>query len=918
MIATNHPDGERQLAERVLPTTSGMLLLFFCCLALLPISDTPAAADTRCESTEVRLQRRTLHGEIGLTPAAAFGNAEGSNRVHQLIRFDRPLTLDQHAALDERGIELLEYIENCTYIVSLSKASWLDFTRREGDIGKLLGPLVPEDKIGFDKLDDDYVEWATRGRKGHLEVLVGFHRDVTYSQAKAMLMDKSKSPGVVRETSNAPRKHGPGSWAVVVEIKGENLKRIKKLAKNDLVRRIEQGPTKFVPLTNTARREAKTDQVQGFSSIGLGPTYRIAGDGVRIGICDQGIDLSHEGLGSARVYDSAPTSSSLNHGTWVASIAAGNGEGSAGNFLRGHAPKAGIGTYPPCRSREELYKQAIVDNGTRVTNHSYKQTPNGTYGLEAQGIDRIIRGGATFCTIKIPARPQVWAAGNSGTAPGYGAEGYYSIKASAKNAIVVGSMDTADRRLSSFSSLGPTWDGRIKPDLVAPGCRKSDTFTTSLGVQAAKASSTNLYETTPCGTSMSAPVVTGIIALMIEELYQAYFPRPVTRHIRPATYKAILVNTAVDMVKKQPYGSRDHKNPDTGEYVLFDRGPDFATGFGAVDALAASHLIRNKNQWIQSSIGSSGEIDRWCISVASKTAELKVTVAWDDEPGTTGRPWVPKLVNDIDLALISPSGGIFRPWTVSPPPLSSTSAIGSFAINPGVRAEDHLNNVEMVRVSSPEPGIWHVVIGGYFLKFGTSQYYSLAASNEFLKFCPEFHVDLCENHPSGCPPMDVCGKYPWLCQTMIPLPLEIEDRVWKVDPLDPAPLREICAFLADCPECEGKAWKSCPGWTMVLDGVPGPVTTLLFDQDGRVLEEVPPPPDAPANRTVGLSIDGVFPGQELYLGFVGPDGGPYPEAFSARIGVTPPRELPGEENAESFRPPRQGRRISRQNVSSQE
>lgn len=79
--------------------------------------------------------------------------------------------------------------------------------------------------------------------------------------------------------------------------------------------------------------------------------------------------------------------------------------------------------------------------------------------------------------------------------------------------IVVGAYDAhaAERPLAPFSSSGPTRDGRVKPDLVAPG----------VAVLAARSASRDLGEEMPpltrySGTSMAAPHVTGTVALMFE------------------------------------------------------------------------------------------------------------------------------------------------------------------------------------------------------------------------------------------------------------------------------------------------------------------------------------------------------------------------------------------------------------------
>jgi subtilisin family serine protease len=73
--------------------------------------------------------------------------------------------------------------------------------------------------------------------------------------------------------------------------------------------------------------------------------------------------------------------------------------------------------------------------------------------------------------------------------------------------IASGSTKSSDIKMSSFSSWGPTDDGRIKPDLVADG----------VDVLSCSNSSTTGYEVMS-GTSMATPNVTGSLYLLQELL----------------------------------------------------------------------------------------------------------------------------------------------------------------------------------------------------------------------------------------------------------------------------------------------------------------------------------------------------------------------------------------------------------------
>jgi subtilisin family serine protease len=82
---------------------------------------------------------------------------------------------------------------------------------------------------------------------------------------------------------------------------------------------------------------------------------------------------------------------------------------------------------------------------------------------------------------------------------------YITAPADGFNVIAVGSVD-AQNQLASFSSVGPTSDGRIKPEVVAMG----------VSVYGALAGTTNDYRSAN-GTSTSAPIAAGVGALLLSK-----------------------------------------------------------------------------------------------------------------------------------------------------------------------------------------------------------------------------------------------------------------------------------------------------------------------------------------------------------------------------------------------------------------
>ncbi len=136
----------------------------------------------------------------------------------------------------------------------------------------------------------------------------------------------------------------------------------------------------------------------------------------------------------------------------------------------------------------------------------------------------------------------VAAAGNSGraryvTPAGLPDDGFRTVSitdpGNAESVITVGSTHRSDAHtygVSYFSSRGPTGDGRLKPDLVAPGEKIRSTI---------PGNADDLLD----GTSMSAPHVSGAAALIL------------TRHTefigQPRRIKEILCETATDLGRER-------------------------------------------------------------------------------------------------------------------------------------------------------------------------------------------------------------------------------------------------------------------------------------------------------------------------------------------------------------------------------
>lgn len=245
-----------------------------------------------------------------------------------------------------------------------------------------------------------------------------------------------------------------------------------------------------------------------------------------------------------------------------------------------------------------------------------------------------------------------------------------STTGNAKNIVTVGSVDligfapkkASDVSVSSFSSWGPTDDGRIKPDIMGIG---ADVYSTSNA-------STTAY-TSLSGTSMSSPQVAGS-AFLIQQLYNRLNNN---NFMRAATLKGILLHSAFDIGAV---------------------GPDYQTGWGLLNTENAAKIILNKDQSykiIEGTLanGQSGSIPL----VASGKGDLSATISWTDPEGTANVAIVndrtPKLVNDLDIR-IKDDKGTYLPYILDP----------ANPANLAVPGDNIRDNIERITVIGAIPG----------------------------------------------------------------------------------------------------------------------------------------------------------------------------------------------------------------------
>jgi serine protease AprX len=274
------------------------------------------------------------------------------------------------------------------------------------------------------------------------------------------------------------------------------------------------------------------------------------GKGVIIAVIDGEVDINHPDLRGRVVHKRNYTKEKWGnpnpHGTHVAGIIAGNG-----SKYKGMAPEVIIWSYKifPTQGEEPLGSRgadAIEDVVKDMQQEKRLRIANCSWGAGDVTLDG---SSATSKTAERAAKlglVLVKSAGNNGIKkPGPES---ITIPADAKgDVIVVGASSRDSTSVMPFSSRGPTSDNRPKPDILAPGDK----------IMSAQAGGSYFRQS---GTSMAAPHIAGIAALILER-----YPK-----LQPMDIKRILMQSANKL--------------DSSEY------DENAQGAGLVDAVKALQI----------------------------------------------------------------------------------------------------------------------------------------------------------------------------------------------------------------------------------------------------------------------------------------------------------------------------------------
>jgi len=654
----------------------------------------------------------TRTGVIDHTPAdlrqitmaqAIAGNGQIDKGLY-IVQFIGPIKDEWLDMLRGTGSEIVTYVPNNAYIVrSSGKAAARVAELKNDRVVQYVGDYEPAFRLS-PEIQDMRASRPGESVNVTVQVINGRTADKTIAAVRAVADEFVYDNAVLNYRNIAVR--------VPVAHLGE-------IASMDDVFNIEERTTR-----------EKLDEAQGqivagnlIGNVPSGPGYLafLAGKGFDssqfgsfvVNVVDDAYTLTgasqHPDLPAARVaFQNNPTGQSgtqEGHGFLNSHIVGGvnSGTGSAVedangyNYGLGIAPFAKVGVtaiFGPGGSTSTAWENTAYGQTARVSSNSWGYTGAAAkkYNAQAQEYDRIVRDAQTG-TAGNQQMIVVFAAGNDGSG-----SNTVSSPATAKNVITAAASENVRQTgtdgcavtnsgadsandIINFSSRGPVnsagGDGRVKPDLSAPGTH------IEAGIPQASyngASVCNQYWPAgqtlygwSSGTSHSCPAIAGGMALVFQDFINKSLGNP-----SPAMAKAVLMSSASYMTGTGAGGNLPSNSQGMG---LMNLGRAFD---------GSSRILVDQTQVL----GASGNTYVTNGTVSDTGKPLRITVAWSDAPGpTTGAPFVNNLDLEVTVGATTYKGNVFS---------GANSTSGGTA--------DAKNNVESVFLPAGTSGSFTVTV----------------------------------------------------------------------------------------------------------------------------------------------------------------------------------------------------------------
>ncbi len=259
-------------------------------------------------------------------------------------------------------------------------------------------------------------------------------------------------------------------------------------------------------------------------------------------------------------------------------------------------------------------------------------------------------------------------------------------------------------QMAAFSSRGPTDDGRIKPDVVAPGTwllsGYAELFQQGYDADANPRNGAWQYDGWGFpqsahykymgGTSMANSIAAGAAVLVRD-----FYAKAHGHNASAALVKATLIQSAVDLPDENNDGQDDNAFPI----------PNVHEGWGRVEL---ANALDGRARFVDDGAGLvTGGAAAYSFALES-AGPLRISLVWSDREALETAAVA--LVNDLDLKVTAPDGTVYfgnafaGGW--------SQPALG------GEGSPDRRNNVENVYVQEAARGAWTVEVLGYNVPLG--------------------------------------------------------------------------------------------------------------------------------------------------------------------------------------------------------
>jgi subtilisin family serine protease len=263
--------------------------------------------------------------------------------------------------------------------------------------------------------------------------------------------------------------------------------------------------------------------------------------------------------------------------------------------------------------------------------------------------------------------------------------------------------------MAAISTRGPSSDGRIKPDLVAPGTM----VVGKLSVYNYQGSgnqtqypyeydyTTNLPDSDYAymsGTSVSAGFVSGAAAL-VRQYYRQVEDLNIAPTPTAALIKGTLIHGATNMAEKDAPNQYDIIQEGQRVDETFNDTTSIADpnqGWGLLNVYNSLFPIPPRVQKYDDNItGVDADVVTYEVYVDNTDVPFEVTLCWTDESATPNS-W-PVLKHNLDLVVVDPAGLIYRGNQFGTPPAQDPNVSVPMATS-----TDTLNNVERIVINKPK------------------------------------------------------------------------------------------------------------------------------------------------------------------------------------------------------------------------